>query len=74
MFYHPDLEKEADGVAKIVNKIVQSGKAWLSVYPIHGQPTFRACITNFASSMEDIAELIELLNDYINDSSSSITL
>ncbi len=63
-FSHPDLETATDGVAKIVNKVVQSGKAWLSVYPIHGQPTIRACITNFASTLEDIEGLIELLEAY----------
>ncbi len=63
-FTHPDLEEKEGGVANIVEKVVHSGKAWLSVYPIHGQPTLRACITNFSSTLEDVEGLIELLEEY----------
>jgi len=63
-FTHPDLKEKKGSITKIVNQVVQSGKAWLSVYPIHGQTTFRACITNFESSLADVEELIQLLEEY----------
>lgn len=65
-FTHPDFENDDTRIVKITDEIVQSGKAWLSVYPMHGQNTFRACITNYASSLADINGLIELLNSFKN--------
>jgi hypothetical protein len=35
----------------------------LSLYPVFGTPTFRACITNYNTSEEDIEELVKELNE-----------
>lgn len=63
-FTHPSLHDKERAVEQITSAIVNSGKAWLSVYPIRDKSTFRACITNFSSSLEDVQELIELLDSY----------
>ena len=60
-FTHPDLEKKEGAIIAMTDEIIKSGKVWLSVYPIHGQPTFRVCITNFSTALEDVEVLIELL-------------
>lgn len=63
-FTHPTLKGRDAAIEQITEAIVNSGKAWLSVYPVRGHNTFRACITNFSSSLEDVQELIDLLEDY----------
>lgn len=65
-FTHPELKGKEANIAKIVDKIIASGEAWLSVYPIKGKPTFRACITNFASTSADVEVLIQLLNESLD--------
>lgn len=45
-----------------IKDILDSGKSWLSLYPVFGIPTFRACITNYNTSEEDIEELVKELN------------
>ncbi len=63
-FTHPTLKGNEAAIVQITESIVNSGKAWLSVYPVREQSTFRACITNFSSSLEDVQELIDLLDFY----------
>jgi len=63
-FSHPILKNKEGAIEKITDAIVHSGKAWISVYPVRGENTFRACITNFASSLEDVEGLINLLETY----------
>jgi aromatic-L-amino-acid decarboxylase len=58
-------EKQKDSrhfIHVIMKNILSSRKYWLSVYPISGTPTLRACITNYNTSEKDIDELIEELN------------
>jgi len=47
----------------LIKDILDSGKSWLSLYPVFGTPTFRACITNYNTSEEDIEELVKELNE-----------
>lgn len=61
-FTDPRLRSHPNAVHDICQKIIQSGEAWLSIYPIQGIPTFRACITNYATNNGDIDQLIEGLN------------
>jgi len=63
-FTHPTLKNKEGAIAKITDAIVHSGEAWISVYPVRGENTFRACITNFASSLEDVEALINLLETH----------
>ncbi|WP_349351638.1 aminotransferase class V-fold PLP-dependent enzyme [Flagellimonas sp. MMG031] len=46
----------------IMDNILKNGTSWLSLYPIDGIPTFRACITNYNTTEVEIEELIEELN------------
>lgn len=57
-----EFEKEHDFYSTILERIIKNGKSWLSIYPINGNPTFRACITNYNTSKEDVLELVEELN------------
>jgi aromatic-L-amino-acid/L-tryptophan decarboxylase len=48
-------------VMKVCDKIIKSGKSWISVYKMGKTNTLRACITNYNTSEEDIEALIMLL-------------
>jgi aromatic-L-amino-acid/L-tryptophan decarboxylase len=54
---NPDFTKT------VIKNIIDSGKSWLSIYPVFGKPTFRACITNYNTSEEDIEALVSELNE-----------
>jgi aromatic-L-amino-acid decarboxylase len=45
----------------ICEKVIRSGEAWLSLYPVNGTSTLRACITNYNTSPEDIKALVSLV-------------
>ena len=61
-FTDEDLQEKKSFASVISKEIINSGKAWLSVYPIGGINTLRTCITNFSTNKNDIEELVELLN------------
>jgi glutamate/tyrosine decarboxylase-like PLP-dependent enzyme len=46
----------------ICEKVIRSGEAWVSVYPVNGINAIRACITNYNTSPEDIKALVESVN------------
>jgi len=50
-------------VQKICNYVIQSKQAWISVYPIQGELCLRACITNYATTEQEITELVSLLDE-----------
>ena len=54
---------DADFTKTILEKIYQSGKSWISIYPIAKINTFRACITNYNTKEDDLDELIKELNE-----------
>ncbi|THH36420.1 pyridoxal phosphate-dependent decarboxylase family protein [Neolewinella litorea] len=56
---HPDPGTYA---REICARVVESGEAWISVYPIRGVDVLRACITNYATTREDIDALVRLLD------------
>ncbi|WP_116127176.1 pyridoxal phosphate-dependent decarboxylase family protein [Lewinella sp. IMCC34183] len=45
----------------ICARIVASGEAWLSIYPVRGVDVLRAGITNYATTRADVDRLVELL-------------
>jgi glutamate/tyrosine decarboxylase-like PLP-dependent enzyme len=51
----------------LCDSIVRSGEAWVSLYPVNGINTIRACITNYKTSATDIDALIETLNRLRSD-------
>jgi len=61
-FTHPDMEKQNEKIVQLQQGVINSGKAWISVYPIHGEATLRACISNYATTSKEINELVDLLN------------
>ncbi len=64
-FTHPNLQSDENRVVKLVDKIIDSGKAWLSTYPIGGENTLRACITTYSTTEKEIVELMELLAHHL---------
>jgi aromatic-L-amino-acid/L-tryptophan decarboxylase len=46
---------------RIVDGVVDTGRAWISTTIIDGRPTIRACITSHRTTASDIDELVELL-------------
>lgn len=61
-FMDPVYE-QAPGFARAVcDRVLQSGKAWISVYPAGGVETLRACITNYATGEKEIRALVELVD------------
>lgn len=61
-FSHPDLTEHPKLVEKLVERVVETGKAWISVYPISGKDTIRACITNYQTTKEDLKEYVDIFN------------
>ena len=64
-FTKADFETDSNFTKEILDKILVKGKSWLSVYPIKGIPTFRACITNYNTTEKEIDELVDELNDEV---------
>jgi glutamate/tyrosine decarboxylase-like PLP-dependent enzyme len=48
-------------VPKIVRRVVESGRAWISVAMFEGEQVIRACVCNGTTSEQDIATLEEAL-------------
>lgn len=60
-FDHPDLSPEA--ILKMNQIITREGQAWISVYPVRGKSTLRACITNYDTQEKDLLKLIRILEE-----------
>ncbi len=54
-------EYSDNNIADISAYIVNNKKAWISTYPIHGKQTLRACITNYATSEQELNDLVNQL-------------
>lgn len=61
-FTKKEFETDINFTKEILNNILSNGNSWLSVYPINGISTFRACITNYNTNKQEIDELINELN------------
>jgi len=48
-------------VAAIVNRVLASGRAWISKADFEGRPVIRACVTHGETGPEDISALVEAL-------------
>ncbi|NNF21813.1 MAG: pyridoxal-dependent decarboxylase, partial [Saprospiraceae bacterium] len=57
-------DRSGNEIVDLVQQVNDSGKAWLSVYPVKGKKTARICITNYDTGEKDIKDLIHLLNHY----------
>ncbi len=58
---HPSLDDEQIQVC--INDVIESGKAWLSLYPVHGRSTIRVCITNHATTTVEVDQLVSILKE-----------
>lgn len=63
-FTHPDFQENNELISALVDDLVYSGETWLSAYPIDGILTVRACITNYATQVEDLEKLTRVLSRY----------
>ena len=61
-FTDPAYEKDANFAAEINKQVVESGKAWISMYKTGEIFTLRACITNYSTTEKEILALVDLLN------------
>ncbi|MDH3710494.1 MAG: aminotransferase class I/II-fold pyridoxal phosphate-dependent enzyme [Cyclobacteriaceae bacterium] len=61
--FRPDHELD---LTELCQRIVNSGQAWISQYPVNGRPTLRACITNYTTEEKHIDKLLALLDLYKN--------
>ena len=61
-FTHDNLKNSDAKVNKLIDTIVQSGKTWCSAYSVNNEMSIRACITNYATSEQNVDEFVELLN------------
>ncbi len=64
-FSAPESEKSS---AEICQHIVNSGKSWLSIYPVDGTSTLRACINNHQTESSHIDDLVDLINQFAKTS------
>jgi glutamate/tyrosine decarboxylase-like PLP-dependent enzyme len=61
-FGKESFEKDDKLAGIIAQKVVQTRKAWISVYRINELNTLRACVTNYRTSEKDLDELVNILN------------
>ncbi len=60
----PGCERDAD-VRTVVAKVVASGRAWVSVAQFEGRAVVRACVTHGETSLTDVAEVADALQDAV---------
>jgi glutamate/tyrosine decarboxylase-like PLP-dependent enzyme len=61
-FSDDSFREDPDFARTICDKIVRSGEAWISVYPIRKREMLRACITNYNSGEKHVEKLVKLLD------------
>jgi len=63
-FTAPEFKDDPLFTKEICDRIVRSGEAWISVYPVGSIPGFRACITNYNTCEGHIQKLVDLLEKF----------
>lgn len=66
-FSHPVFIQDPEFVPWVAQSVVDSGKAWISRYPVNGKPALRACITNYDTQVDDLKALVALLETKRSD-------
>jgi aromatic-L-amino-acid decarboxylase len=51
----------APEIAAIVDRVLASGRAWVSAAKFEGHPVLRACVTHGETSLDDVEELVAAL-------------
>jgi len=62
-FVDEEHRDKSDLSQRVASYILESGKAWLSIYPIDGLDTIRVCINNHTTTSENIERLVDLLEE-----------
>lgn len=57
------IEPSRKNAKEIVSRVLASGKAWVSVASFGGQEVIRACVTSGETTQEDIADLVNCLEN-----------
>jgi glutamate/tyrosine decarboxylase-like PLP-dependent enzyme len=60
-FNDPDHLNDGELHQRIVDDVLQSGEAWISVTSVAGLLTIRACITSHRTTSDDVDRLVELV-------------
>ena len=60
-FTWPGVSDPGAFARTVCQAVVDSGEAWLSVYPVRGVDCLRAGITNYATTRDDVEKLVKLL-------------
>jgi aromatic-L-amino-acid decarboxylase len=61
-FTDEDHKSDPTFTKRICERVIRSGEAWVSIYPVNGLSTIRACITNYNTSSEDVHALVKTVN------------
>jgi aromatic-L-amino-acid/L-tryptophan decarboxylase len=61
-FTDGDHKTDPSFTKRVCEKVIRSGEAWVSLYPVNGINTIRACITNYNTSPDDVNALVETVN------------
>ena len=61
-FTDSEFQNDEIFAQSICQSLIKSGKSWISVYPVNGVLSLRACVTNYDTTQEDIDEFIEEIN------------
>ena len=56
-------DRQDIAVCQVVQRVVASGRAWLSAVELHGRLVIRACITSYETTKTDIDALLGLLDE-----------
>ena len=62
-FGNSSLEQDPNKALEIVQKVIQKGNAWISVYNTNGINAIRACITNYDTSEREMNQLLADLTE-----------
>lgn len=66
-FTDQTLKNDPAFIPWLCNEVVSSGDAWVSVYPVKGINSIRACITNYNTTESHLQELVNILNKFRYD-------
>ncbi len=54
---------DQSNIREIVNRVLTTGKAWVSVASFEGREVIRACVTSGETTGKDVADLVECLEE-----------
>lgn len=66
-FTAPQFQDDPGFAKELCDRVVKSGEAWISVYPVGTVSCIRACITNYNTGEGHIRKLVKLLDNFRDD-------